>query len=240
MIEVPYQDNGWDCGVFVCRYAYALYQLRHRAFSYNDAGVDRCGEAKGKAFDDLVTKATGFNFGKEDIVRLRREIRTLIERLSRLYLRRKKEHDASSKALLPKNRKREEVESKVANDASNEESTFESNGVTIEGEDWKRIDHNGLSEVSEQRGSEIETPREQADDKENCDSTKLESKLAGNSCSTGADPGDSTVDDGDSFMSQTNTVREGLAQEIRSCGPSVVDDDKIPENLVNELYSAEV
>ena len=31
---VPTQDNSFDCGVFVCRYASAIYQLRERNFTY--------------------------------------------------------------------------------------------------------------------------------------------------------------------------------------------------------------
>jgi hypothetical protein len=31
-LSVPYQNNCWDCGVFVCRYAYSVYALRDRDF----------------------------------------------------------------------------------------------------------------------------------------------------------------------------------------------------------------
>ena len=35
LVPVPYQDNGCDCGVFVCRYAYNLYMIAWDDF--NDA-----------------------------------------------------------------------------------------------------------------------------------------------------------------------------------------------------------
>ena len=36
LIPVPYQDNGCDCGIFVCRYAYNLYIMRHQKFTCGD------------------------------------------------------------------------------------------------------------------------------------------------------------------------------------------------------------
>lgn len=94
---VPYQNNTWDCGVFVCRYAYAVYELRHRHFTYEDAGM-YCEEstqgAGQRAFYDLISDSAEFNFGMKDIARFRKEFKILIERLSKIYLRfKKKERD---------------------------------------------------------------------------------------------------------------------------------------------------
>jgi Ulp1 family protease len=61
---VPYQDNGWDCGVFVCRYGFAMYQLRDKKFSYREV-------MEGKTpFSALITNSTEFNFDMNDIDRI--------------------------------------------------------------------------------------------------------------------------------------------------------------------------
>jgi Ulp1 family protease len=87
---VPLQNNTWDCGVFVCRYAYALYELRHREFTYGDAGMycEEGGITRGsesRAFHDLVSGGPQFDFNMKDISRFREEFKTLIERLSVVY-----------------------------------------------------------------------------------------------------------------------------------------------------------
>jgi hypothetical protein len=80
--EIPYQDNCWDCGVYVCRYAYALYQLRSHRFTYDEVGFT---EGPIAMFRDLMTQNDAFHFGAKDITRIRREFFQLIERLSKLY-----------------------------------------------------------------------------------------------------------------------------------------------------------
>lgn len=86
---VPLQNNTWDCGVFVCRYAYALYELRHKEFTYGDAGMYYQGDitrgSESRAFHDLVSGGPQFDFNMKDISRFREEFKTLIERLSVLY-----------------------------------------------------------------------------------------------------------------------------------------------------------
>jgi hypothetical protein len=68
----------------VCRYAYAVYLLRHRSFSYRAANaVDEGGK---KRFQELITESPAFSFAMPDIARIRDEMKTLIEGLSRLYL----------------------------------------------------------------------------------------------------------------------------------------------------------
>ena len=90
IISVPLQNNSWDCGVFVCRYAYAIYELRHKDFTYGDAGMhcQEGGVARGpasRAFRELISDGAEFDFNMEDIIRFREELKTLIERLSPLY-----------------------------------------------------------------------------------------------------------------------------------------------------------
>eukprot|EP00934_Nitzschia_sp_Nitz4_P002048 Nitzschia sp. Nitz4//scaffold80_size88189//71589//78338//NITZ4_005093-RA/size88189-processed-gene-0.64-mRNA-1//1//CDS//3329558648//2048//frame0 len=87
--KVPYQDNTWDCGVFVCRYAYALYELRNRNFTFEDAGMycDRSSRSTSRsAFYDLISDSAEFQFGMDDIARFRDEFKMLIERLSEVYM----------------------------------------------------------------------------------------------------------------------------------------------------------
>jgi len=97
--KIPYQDNSWDCGVFVCRYAYALYQQRHVPFTYADVKTLRTEEDSGQfqPFKERITDGSQFQFGMDDIRRLRKEMGMLIENLSTLYLRpQEKERTAKS------------------------------------------------------------------------------------------------------------------------------------------------
>eukprot|EP00586_Coscinodiscus_wailesii_P008142 CAMPEP_0172521924 /NCGR_PEP_ID=MMETSP1066-20121228/292848_1 /TAXON_ID=671091 /ORGANISM="Coscinodiscus wailesii, Strain CCMP2513" /LENGTH=710 /DNA_ID=CAMNT_0013304887 /DNA_START=982 /DNA_END=3114 /DNA_ORIENTATION=- len=76
--RIPYQDNSWDCGVFVCRYAFALYQQRHVPITYEDVESEIL-------FQKTITDSQGFKFNMKDIIRLRKEMRILIDNLSELY-----------------------------------------------------------------------------------------------------------------------------------------------------------
>eukprot|EP00985_Skeletonema_marinoi_P016788 scaffold9065_cov239-Skeletonema_marinoi.AAC.1 len=60
--HIPRQDNGCDCGVFVCRYAYNLFQMRSNRFSQFDMS-DNC--------SDLFADSDLFEFGMKDIARIR-------------------------------------------------------------------------------------------------------------------------------------------------------------------------
>merc|ERR1711862_652505 len=62
--QVPYQNNSWDCGVFVCRYALGLYQQRHRTITFEDR-TDR--------LHDFITESNFFNFDMDNIGRFRNE-----------------------------------------------------------------------------------------------------------------------------------------------------------------------
>ena len=82
-IAVPRQNNGSDCGVFVCRYAFAMFQLRHRKFDYKDAGLENPTAAG--PFSDLITNGEEFDFNVDDIQRIRSDFKTLIKNLHPLY-----------------------------------------------------------------------------------------------------------------------------------------------------------
>jgi Ulp1 family protease len=83
--SVPYQKNGWDCGMFVCRYAHALYSMRDCDITFRDA---RKGHGR-EPFQQAITDNKAFHFGEDDIVRIRTELGTLIGRLSTIYKTRK-------------------------------------------------------------------------------------------------------------------------------------------------------
>jgi len=110
--KIPYQENGCDCGVFVCRYAYNLYMMRHLKFTW----VDICEKPVLKS---LITKGPAFQFDMSDIARIREEIGTLIDNLSKLYLRMKEQEKANKRA------KRREIEISKAGkeDASSENAS---------------------------------------------------------------------------------------------------------------------
>ena len=88
---IPYQVNSWDCGVYVCRYMYAMHKLRSQQFTYTDVGWFE--SSKENMFRDLITNHAAFQFNEDDIVRMRYELMTLIERLSKLFCAWKVEED---------------------------------------------------------------------------------------------------------------------------------------------------
>lgn len=73
---VPYQSNSWDCGVFICRYAYSMLLLRGKMFTVKDSK---------NLFNSVISSSAEFNFDMDDICRIRREITKLIMRLSCEY-----------------------------------------------------------------------------------------------------------------------------------------------------------
>lgn len=86
--KIPYQNNSWDCGVYVCRYMYAMYLLRSHKFTYAEVG-----QSDDNMFRDLITNNAAFRFGSDDIVRIRDEFMMLMERLSVLFFKWKADDD---------------------------------------------------------------------------------------------------------------------------------------------------
>eukprot|EP00804_Cyclotella_cryptica_P023147 CCRYP_000358-RA/>CCRYP_000358-RA protein AED:0.01 eAED:0.01 QI:1097/1/1/1/0.75/0.66/9/214/1028 len=80
--KVPYQENGCDCGVFVCRYAYNLYTMRSEKFTRS--GIR-------DKFKHLITDGPAFQFNMDDIARIREELKTLVDALAGLYSKFKRE-----------------------------------------------------------------------------------------------------------------------------------------------------
>ena len=85
LIYLNFIEHSNDCGVYVCRYIYAMLRLTTRAFTYRDAGF------KGKRSDDrvfktLITDGDEFKFVQPDITRIRGEFFVLLKRLSEIFL----------------------------------------------------------------------------------------------------------------------------------------------------------
>lgn len=82
--EVPCQQNDFDCGVFVCRYAYGVFRIRSLKFSYKDAGMSA---SSGFNVDlrKMITENEAFIFDMKDINRIRDDMKTIIQRLSAIY-----------------------------------------------------------------------------------------------------------------------------------------------------------
>eukprot|EP00536_Pseudo-nitzschia_multiseries_P008300 jgi/Psemu1/257073/estExt_Genewise1Plus.C_2090059 len=130
--QVPRQNNGSDCGVFVCRYAFAMFQLRELKFSYRDAGLDSISQDTSKkerrlllsqAFSDLITNGEPFNFGVGDIQRIRCEFKTLIQELQPLY---KEFKDGKIKAEREERKARKELRRKEKEEAAATSNTEKS------------------------------------------------------------------------------------------------------------------
>ena len=82
---VPQQTNDCDCGVFVCRFAYAMFKLRHLQFSYSDAGLHPLKRASKQisenVFQQLITNGNLFDFNMDGMFRLRENFKNLIWKL---------------------------------------------------------------------------------------------------------------------------------------------------------------
>ena len=96
---VPCQPNNYDCGVYVCRNIFALYQLCFNdpkyTFSYNAASVkppvkhETQGQAQpaNQLWEQLTTMEPLFRFGPADIRRIRNEFETLVRKLHILFIK---------------------------------------------------------------------------------------------------------------------------------------------------------
>jgi len=90
LITVPYQNNRYDCAVFVCRYAYSLYVMRNLRFTLEDYN-------ESPRFNTLIENGPAFQFDMPDIQRIREEMLTLIEKLSVTFLRMEEEKKKASR-----------------------------------------------------------------------------------------------------------------------------------------------
>ena len=72
---MPEQKNSYDCGVYVCRYAYNMYLMRNRSFKKADI------DSKFK----YISNSAVFKFTEQDIIRIRLELNKLVERMTIVY-----------------------------------------------------------------------------------------------------------------------------------------------------------
>jgi hypothetical protein len=92
---VPQQDNGCDCGVFVCRYAYAMKKLSHLDFTYKETDFHFSSRQSRNFCKSIFSNP--FNFGMDDIAAIREDLKTLIHRLSDIFIPWKKEQRRKEK-----------------------------------------------------------------------------------------------------------------------------------------------
>ena len=117
------QNNTWDCGVFVCRYASAIFKLRNRSFKYRDVDGN-------SPFSRVVTGGAEFDFDMDDIVRFRSEFQTLIERLSGVYSKWKR----GGEKTISTNESEKKISDQEVNDET-QEVEKEASTSTDEGKD---------------------------------------------------------------------------------------------------------
>jgi len=81
---LPKQPNGYDCGIYVCRYTYGLLRLRGSSFSYRDAGVRGSDDQMhhlGPLFGRFLQESGQFDFNQGDVERMRAEMKVLVTNL---------------------------------------------------------------------------------------------------------------------------------------------------------------
>jgi hypothetical protein len=139
-LPVPYQDNSWDCGVFVCKYSFALYKICKDPILYSDAYTS-------PPLCQLITENNEFDFGPADIKRFRDEMAKLVDNLSAVYLSRKK----SSKDVKPV--KGEEVAAETKSVPRNVEAV-------VKAEEEAHRNETEQAEEKEQQLGEVEIAEE--------------------------------------------------------------------------------
>lgn len=99
--KVPRQDNSWDCGVFVCRYAFNILRLLRMPFAHKHSEWTDADKRRNQV-TKWITESPEFQFNMNDISRLRIEMACLIKELSSIY----------SSKLEVKNRQKKLLEKK--------------------------------------------------------------------------------------------------------------------------------
>jgi len=137
--QVPFQTNGYDCGIFVCRYAYALYRLRHLKFLHKEVFSTavlgsptrfRC--KKKNAFKSLITNGQDFKFEMEDIDQMRSDFKKFIQKLSPIYRQWKNGKKRSEEEAKMSAKKTAAIQDDSAQIAAFEKQSHQ--GVTKEGD----------------------------------------------------------------------------------------------------------
>lgn len=97
IIKVPRQNNCCDCGVFVCRYAFAMIHLLDTRIKCTLTNW-RDNNLRKDLIKQNITQTEAFNFGMDDIARLREEMAILIQDLHRIYKQKLEEKKTKKKA----------------------------------------------------------------------------------------------------------------------------------------------
>ena len=79
---MPQSSNLIDAGMYVCRYARAIYHMRNTRITYENSGV----EGRGPYFRDLITDSDEFNFESNNIKNMGKEMKSLMGRLLAMLL----------------------------------------------------------------------------------------------------------------------------------------------------------
>ena len=87
-LSVPYQDNGWDCGVYVWHYGFGIYAI------FLHGHVVTCADIgdHGQPFCELISESHEFHFTAFDIVRFLQDLATLLKKLLCLDIRSGRRH----------------------------------------------------------------------------------------------------------------------------------------------------
>jgi hypothetical protein len=76
---VPKQNNAVDCGVYICKYALALHQLRFLPITYQHLYLTDPPLS-------VLTNSSSFDFTHHTITQLHQNMAKLVQNLSTLYL----------------------------------------------------------------------------------------------------------------------------------------------------------
>jgi len=76
---VPQQKNGYDCGLFVCCYAYAIFKIRDQFFNQLDIASSKL------LLKDEIINNEHFRFNQEVINQFRIQLKQLLQNLSNVY-----------------------------------------------------------------------------------------------------------------------------------------------------------
>ena len=146
-ITVPRQDNGSDCGVFVCRYALAMFKLRHLEFTNKEAGIEKGSDSiptghrftrrtstrRNGPFSRLITNGEDFDFNCADIRRIRIGYQTFIRNLHPLYDQFNKvkiETEKEERKARKESKRKGKVETTAATGPSSIDEDHKENSVT--------------------------------------------------------------------------------------------------------------
>jgi Ulp1 family protease len=75
ILSVPFQTNKYDCGVFVCHYAYALYQVHCNHIQYADIYLEK------PPLKTAISENQFFQFDGTEITTMRCQFGVHLDRL---------------------------------------------------------------------------------------------------------------------------------------------------------------